>query len=139
MGSGSRPSAQVFRAAEQRWTERAPKVNVVHLLGRWTGSSEMLSGMTELAAGATVPLHTHNCEEAVLVLSGRARFDAGSESHDLLPGDVAWAAAGVEHRYVNVGDDPLRIFWTYGSVDARRTFVDSNESHSIESEVRRDD
>jgi len=34
------------------------------------GSRAMLTGITRIAPGAAVPLHTHNCEECVVVLSG---------------------------------------------------------------------
>ncbi|MGN6690059.1 MAG: hypothetical protein ACTHJU_03855, partial [Sphingopyxis sp.] len=34
------------------------------------GSKSMLNGITRIAPGAAVPLHVHNCEESVVVMSG---------------------------------------------------------------------
>ncbi|BBE33518.1 cupin domain-containing protein [Sphingosinicella microcystinivorans] len=88
------------------------------------GSRQMLNGVTVIDPGCAVPLHFHNCEESVLVLSGAGRAHIDGEEHDVRPRDLTWIPAGVPHFFRNVSESvPLEIFWTYASLDATRTVV----------------
>jgi quercetin dioxygenase-like cupin family protein len=49
--------------------------------------------------------HEHDGAEAVIVLSGRVRVDAGGESMELAAGDVAHYDATLPHAYVNASRD----------------------------------
>src|SRR3546814_16327842 len=82
----------------------------------------MLTGITTIAPGSAVPLHTHNCEESVVVLSGQGIAHIDGADHPVAPRDTSWIPAGVPHCFRNeAGDEPLVIFWTYASIDATRT------------------
>jgi quercetin dioxygenase-like cupin family protein len=49
--------------------------------------------------------------------------------------DTTWIAANVPHRFVNASSDaPMRIFWTYASIDADRTIIATGETRPIAAE-----
>lgn len=99
------------------------------------GSRQMLNGVTVIDPGAAVPLHIHNCEESVLVLSGTGRVHIDDEEHDVRPRDMTWIPAGVQHFFRNVSDsEPLEIFWTYASIDATRTIIATGVTTRIDEE-----
>jgi hypothetical protein len=45
------------------------------------GSAAMLTGITRIGPGCAVPLHTHNCEECVIVLSGSGFAHIDGQDH----------------------------------------------------------
>jgi len=115
--------------------DRGNGIRTTPLVTAGVGSREMLNGITTLDPGAAVPLHTHNCEESVLVLSGRARAHIDGVETDVRPGDTSWIPAGVPHFFRNVSDsEPMSIFWTYASIDATRTIVATGVTTRIDEE-----
>jgi quercetin dioxygenase-like cupin family protein len=95
----------------------------------------VLNGITSFAPGAAIPLHKHNCEESVLVLEGKALVEVDGETRELVAFDTTWIAANVPHRFVNASSDaPMRIFWTYASIDADRTIIATGETRPIAAE-----
>lgn len=96
------------------------------------GTRAFLTGFTDIPPGAAIPLHYHNCEECILIVEGVARIEADGIFHDAVKDDVIWQPAGVPHRFINPSDtQTLRIYWTYGSIDATRTLVDTGETGPI--------
>jgi len=116
-------------------TDRGGGIRTTPLVGAATGSRQMLNGITVLEPGAAVPLHFHNCEESVLVLSGRGCAHIDGEDHAVGPNDVTWIPGGVPHCFRNVSaSEPLAIFWTYASIDATRTIVATGLTTRIDQE-----
>ncbi len=71
--------------------------------------SEALSaGLYELPAGGTDPQQPHAEDEVYVVMSGRAQIRVGDEDRPVGPGTVVYVAAGVEHRFYDIGED-LRV------------------------------
>ena len=81
-----------------------------------------------MPSGGAVALHSHNVEEAVLVLSGSALLTVDGTDWDLVAGDATWIPAGVQHRFANAGVDDLRIYWTYAGTEVTRTFAATGET-----------
>jgi len=109
----------------------------IHTTPAVTGriSRQMLNGVTVLEPGAAVPPHIHNCEESVLVLSGRGCAHMNGEECAVGPGDVTWIPAGARHFFRNPSvAEPLALFWTYASVDATRTIVATGATTRIDQE-----
>src|SRR3546814_10187160 len=95
----------------------------------------MLTGITTIAPGSAVPLHTHNCEESVVVLSGQGVAHIDGADHPVAPRDTSCIPAGIPHCFRNeAGDEPLVIFWTYASIDATRPIVATGVTTRIRSE-----
>jgi putative monooxygenase len=129
--------ALVKAASTRTFFARVAGVRTSHIVGPADGAVEGITGMTEFAPAATVPLHWHNCEETVVVLEGEALFEAAGEQHALVAGDATWTPAGVPHMFSNRGRGLMRILWVYGRTDAARTLAMIGETSPIESEQPR--
>jgi putative monooxygenase len=134
--SEARASAgAVLRPAEIKPAERGGGARTIPLVTKRIGSTSILNGITSFEPGAAIPLHTHNCEESVMVLEGSAIAEIDGVMHELGPHDTTWIPSDVPHRFVNASDtEPMRIFWTYASVDATRTLVETGETRSVAAE-----
>ncbi len=125
----------ILRPAEQTAADRGNGNKTIPLVSGAVGSKQMLNGITVIAPGAAIGLHTHNCEESVIVLEGKAVAELDGVDHPLDTFDTTWLPADVPHRFKNPSaEKTLRIFWTYASPDATRTLVATGETHSIGSE-----
>ena len=96
------------------------------------GANALLNGFTDIPPGAAIPLHYHNCEESVLIISGTAQVEIDGAFFTAESGDVTWLPADVPHRFINRSDtEILRIFWTYTSTAATRTLVENGQTAPI--------
>ena len=84
------------------------------------------TGISSFPPGSAAPLHKHNCDEQVTLLSGEAEVDIEGERTRLKAYDSTYIAAGKEHYFLNVGDEPMEILWIYGSDHVTRTFAGSD-------------
>ena len=135
MAAHRQPS--VRPVADRRYFSRGAGVRTSHLFGPHDGANEGICGTTELDIGGAVPLHSHNCEETVMILEGEALFEAAGQRHALVAGDTTWTPAGVDHRFSNCGDGRLRILWFYGRSDATRTVAATGATSPIADEGSR--
>lgn len=85
------------------------------------------TGISSFPEGRAAPLHRHNCDEQVTLLSGAAEVEIEGETTRLAPYDSTYIAAGAEHCFRNVGNGPMVILWIYGSDRVTRTFAGSDE------------
>lgn len=133
--SGGQARFAFLRPSEIPAADRGGGNKTVPLVTRATGTKEMLIGMTTIAAGSAIALHTHNCEESVLVLEGRGIAEVDGEQREVQAMDTTWIPPEVPHRFRNASDtEPLRIFWVYASVDATRTLVETGETRPVSAE-----
>ena len=126
---------RILRPHEIKPHERGGGARTIPLVTRGIGSTSMLNGITEFGPNAAIALHTHNCEESVMVLEGEAIVEIAGVQHRMSATDTTWVPAEVPHRFINASaTDRMRIFWTYASVDATRTIVATGETRSVDSE-----
>ncbi|HEY4030626.1 MAG TPA: cupin domain-containing protein [Caulobacteraceae bacterium] len=127
--------AAILHPADIKAKDRGGGIRTVPLVTSGVGSTSLLNGVTTLEPGAAVPLHIHNCEESVLVLSGSARVHIDGREQDVQPGDVTFIPTGVPHFFRNISDrEPMSIFWTYASIDATRTILATGVTTRIDEE-----
>lgn len=98
------------------------------LVGHWMGAEGFTSGMTTFPPGAGIKLHTHNVEEAVIILEGEAQVDMDGQTYRLRRFDTTYVPGGIPHRFVNAGDGPMSILWTYATTQVTRTIVETGET-----------
>ncbi|MGV2495301.1 cupin domain-containing protein [Pelagerythrobacter aerophilus] len=128
-------SGAVFRPEGLPVKDRGGGIVTTPLATAARGARSMLTGITTIAPGSAVPLHTHNCEESVVVLSGQGTAHIDGAAHPVTPRDTSWIPAGVPHCFSNeTGSEPLVIFWTYASIDATRTIVATGVTTRIDEE-----
>lgn len=133
-GSGE-PVAVVLHPASLPVVERGGGARTIPLVTEELGTRELLNGITTFKPGAAIPWHKHNCEESVMVLEGSAVFEMSGSEHRLTRMDTTWIPAGIPHRFRNESDrDELTIFWTYASVNADRTIIETGQTRSIAEE-----
>lgn len=89
---------------------------------RSADTSQLVVGHTVLPPGARHERHRHpNCDEFVVVLSGRGEIytDAGREPAE--QGDVVFTPKGHWHGFDNTSEEDVTLFWGWrgaGSLEA---------------------
>lgn len=127
--------AKILRPSEIPARVRGGGVSTIPLVTRAAGSDSFINGITIFPPRAAVPLHFHNCQESVVLLAGRGVAHIAGVDHDVRPGDTTLIPAGVHHFFRNASDtDEMRILWTYASLDADRTLVETGERRRIDDE-----
>lgn len=126
--------AAILRPAQLRSNDRGGGASTIPLVTRHCGSTSLINGITSFAPGAAIGLHLHNCEESVMVIEGEAIAEIDGVRHHLATHDTTWIPANVPHRFLNASDRPMRIFWTYATIDATRTMLATGMTHAIDSE-----
>jgi putative monooxygenase len=136
MSDSRNPAAPaILRPAALPAADRGGGNRTIPLVTRATGTRQMLNGITVIAPGSAIALHTHNCEETVIVIAGRALAEIDGATHELGVHDTTWIPEGLPHRFRNPSpSEELRIFWTYASVDATRTLVETGETRPVSAE-----
>lgn len=122
----------ILKEADRPRINRGGGATTTQMVTPECGAGAVLSGFTTLPPGASIPLHTHNCEESVLIVTGKAQVEVDGSTYAAAAGDVVWQARDVPHRFLNPSaTEDLRIFWTYASVNATRTLVETGETRPI--------
>jgi putative monooxygenase len=124
----------VIRPAECASVAREVGVRTTHLVTAERGAIDFLTGITEFEPGASLPLHTHNCDESVTVIEGTAMFEYAGQAQELQTFETTLVPANEPHRFFNAGDSPMRILFFYGSIAATRTIVETGETFGIGSD-----
>ena len=118
--------------------DRGNGVVTIPYVGRWNAEANRITtGQTVFAVGTGLPVHSHNVEESVLILEGLAIAEIDEERFDLVAGEATWVPAGVPHRFLNRGDEPMRIYWVYGGREVTRTITATGETFEHLSESDR--
>jgi len=135
-GPSMADTALVLDPASLPFRERSAGVSTIHLATAARGATGLLNGITRIAPGAAVPEHFHNCEESVLILSGRAYAVIDGVTFAMDERHITLIPTGIPHYLANPSADaPLLIFWTYASIDATRTIVATGRTTRIDEEL----
>jgi quercetin dioxygenase-like cupin family protein len=127
--------AAILRPAEIPARERGGGAKTIPLVTRRTGATSFINGITIFAPNAAIPLHSHNCDESVMLLEGQAFAEIDGVQHELQPGDTTFIPANLPHRFINRSStEAMKILWIYASVDATRTIVETGDTRSIDEE-----
>lgn len=121
----------IFRSGEVEKVDRGDGVYSLPMVSGADGAENLMTGMTVFPPGGGIALHTHNCEESVVILEGEAICEVEDERYRLEAFDAAYIPQGLRHRFSNAGDGVLRILWIYGSIDMVRTYVDAAAAEQL--------
>ena len=133
-GDDGRP-AVVLRSAEVPARARGGGASTIPLVSQQVGAKDFLNGITKFGPGSAIAEHFHNCDEAVLVISGSAIAHIDGVAHHVGAGDTSFIPAGIHHYFENASDaEEMDIFWTYASVYATRTIVATGVTTRIDEE-----
>ncbi|MFC7738165.1 cupin domain-containing protein [Roseomonas sp. GCM10028921] len=122
----------VLYPSEMTAYERGGGAKTIPLVTPHIGAKSFLNGMTIFAPGAAIPLHSHNCEESVLLLEGNAIAEIDGVRHEIKAGDISWIPEGVPHRFINASQsEGMKILWTYARIDATRTLIETGDTRPV--------
>jgi mannose-6-phosphate isomerase-like protein (cupin superfamily) len=124
----SKKTPHVFTEAEIGRYDRGNGVETRLFCSASRCGAEVTTGMTTLPVGRSVALHSHNCDEQIVILQGRAEAEFGGKRHPIGPMEVAYIPEGEVHCFHNVGDDPVVMLFIYGAGEVTRTFAATGET-----------
>lgn len=128
--------AHVFRPDELPEKSRGGGARTIPLVTAARGATTYLNGITTFEPGAAIAHHTHNVAESVMVIKGAAIVDIDGARTPLRTFDTTFVPANIPHHFENASEqEEMKIFWTYGSIDATRTIVDSKEHGRVDDET----
>ena len=123
-------SSKVFKIREMMPADRGPGLKRMPLVTKECGSQHLTTGMTEFQPGASLALHTHECEEQITILEGEAIAVIDGVEYQLTAPDTTFVSPGIVHRFINRSSKPMKILWIYASTHVTRTFVESGETEN---------
>jgi len=136
MSGGTGNGGQVLRPDELPSVDRGGGASTVALVTAARGATSYLNGTTIFDPSARIAHHQHNVAESVMVVEGEAIIDIDGVRSRLRTFDTTFVPANIPHHFENASEDTrMRIFWTYGSLDATRTVVDSDTTTRIDGET----
>jgi quercetin dioxygenase-like cupin family protein len=91
--------------------------------------TRIVTGTSSYPVGEGAPLHSHNCDEQVTLLSGRGEVEVDGAVTALEPYDSTYIDADRLHAFRNTsGTEPMVILWIYAATEVTRTFADTGET-----------
>jgi mannose-6-phosphate isomerase-like protein (cupin superfamily) len=94
-----------------------------------TPTLALAAGFVRIPVGHEQPtLSRHPGEEVYFVWRGRGRFDRGERADDVEAGGAVFVRPFSPHRWVNIGDADLELFWVnspsaFGEIGGYRQIV----------------
>jgi putative monooxygenase len=135
MATNERPQYKVLRPSEIPAKSRGGGVRTIPLVTRSVGATSFINGITIFDPGAAVPMHSHNCDESIVILEGNAIAEIDGIEHAVATNDVTFLPANIPHRFRNASSTAvMRMLWTYARVDATRTLMETGATHTIDEE-----
>jgi quercetin dioxygenase-like cupin family protein len=127
--------AVILRPELLRTYQRTGGAQTTPLVSASVGAKVFINGITSFEPNGALPFHSHNCEESVVLLEGKAALDIGGCEHVLQVLDTTWIPPNVSHRIRNLSQtEPMKILWIYGSVDASRTLTETGITNRVSAE-----
>jgi putative monooxygenase len=114
----------IIRYAEAEVDRSDPGVAARRLVSKYMGAQTFTAGISTFEPGASIFLHTHPCEEIVVILDGEAVGDVDGELSDVHTFDVSFVPPGVPHRFLAKSDTPFTMMYVYPLADVARDPVD---------------
>jgi mannose-6-phosphate isomerase-like protein (cupin superfamily) len=90
--------------------------------------AKVTTGTTNIPVGKSVALHSHNCDEQIIILSGRAEAEFRGIRTPIGPMEVAYIPSGEVHCFHNVGTEPVMMLFIYDAGEVTRTFAATGET-----------
>lgn len=86
-----------------------PGIENVTLAGSLNGLKNLSVWRSRMAPGAATPPHRHDCEEVVLILSGRGVLNLDGQDHRFGPDSTLVVPRNLPHQIFNGGDGPMEL------------------------------
>jgi mannose-6-phosphate isomerase-like protein (cupin superfamily) len=80
---------------------------------------DLSAGIYVIEAGGSDPQSPHTEDELYYVIAGRAIVSVGGETRPVVPGSLVFVAAGVPHRFHDIGER-LELLVAFGPAEGDR-------------------
>ena len=119
---------RIFTTADIPAHDRGNGVTTRLFCSKGRCAADVTTGTTTLPVGRSVQLHSHNCDEQIVILAGQAEAEFNGTRHPIGPMEVAFIPKDTVHCFHNVGADPVLMLFIYGSGAVTRTFAATGET-----------
>jgi len=100
-----------------------PGVTHRFIINKETGATGVQLAEVVLQPGAALPLHYHDVDDAMFVVSGKGKFIEGDREVAVEPDMALLAPAMTKHTLRNDGDQPLKIIFVWPTVNEVKRFL----------------
>ena len=90
------------------------------------GLESFAVGYTEVAAGDRGTRHRHAEAEIWLFFAGSGRAIVGDREVQTFPGMVIYTPAGVDHQFLNTGDETVKLYYLFVPSGAEKHVIDGS-------------
>ena len=118
----------IIRASKLPIDKSDPGVDALRIVGPHVGAKHITGGIAKFSPGASILLHTHPCEEMVVVIEGKAICELNGEYFEMQTYDTSFVKEGIPHRFINKTDKRMAIVYFYPSIKVTRDAVNLSES-----------
>jgi quercetin dioxygenase-like cupin family protein len=124
--------AAVLNPATLPTHDRGGGARTTPLVSPALGTTSFITGYTSFDPGVEIPFHRHNCQESVVLMEGDAILDIDGNEYLLVPHQVTFIPANVDHRFRNPSkSSEMKILWIYATADATRTLTATGQTHLV--------
>ena len=88
------------------------------------------TGIAIFDPGVSIPLHSHNSDEQITILSGNGIAEIEGKVFPVEKFDTTYIQKDIPHRFINTGKSKLIIQFVYGIDYATRTDVETGQTMS---------
>jgi len=88
------------------------------------GVEHLAVGVVVLPPGSRSGMHGHPTPESWYVISGRGLMQIGDEVCPVEPGVVIHGPAGVDHQFINTGDEDLKALFIFAPPGEEQAILD---------------
>ncbi len=115
--------------------DRGSGARTTSLISPRVGTTSFITGYTSFGGGVEIPFHSHNVQEGVVLMEGRAVLDIDGLEYELKPHDVTFVPPNVPHRFRNLSKtEPMKILWIHAQPDAMRMLTETGETRCVAAE-----
>ncbi len=123
----------VIRFQQTTPSSHDPAIQARRMVNRSMGAKSVSSGISIFSPGAEIFLHTHPCEEVIVILDGEAACELNGEKFTVGKHDMVMVPTRVPHRFWNESDLPFTMLYFYPSVEVTRDPVDPKDQQGEQS------
>ncbi|QPM90462.1 cupin domain-containing protein [Pseudooceanicola algae] len=121
-------TARIFNTPDIPAHDRGNGVTTRLFCSKGRCEADVTTGTTTLPVGRSVQMHSHNCDEQIIILEGQAEAEFDGARHPVGPMEVAFIPEGTVHCFHNVGSEPVLMMFIYASGAVTRTFAATGET-----------
>jgi mannose-6-phosphate isomerase-like protein (cupin superfamily) len=101
-----------------------PGIRHTTLAGSENGLTQLSVWRQTIEAGQATPPHRHDCEEVVIIESGRGELNIAGAVYPFGPNTTLVIPRNADHQIVNVGAEPMNLTAAFSASPVEAMFPD---------------